>query len=89
MMIAIFSLAIFLAFYRKHFEELSQRILNVLYIKLAILNIVNAFLMFTAMLLNISKAKLSSAAVKAFVQIKIFPQLLIFITFLLTVITQS
>ena len=82
MIIAIISLAMFLAFYSKHYQELSQRVLNVLYAKLALLSIVNAILMFSVLMVDLSKPDLSAEAVKIIVVFNLFIWLFIITTFL-------
>ena len=67
----IISLAIFLAYIIKFREELSQRILNVLYSKLAIYNLLSTIILFVEIMWHQGELRLSSSF-KIFVQIRMF-----------------
>ena len=71
MTVTIMSLAIFLAYIKKNREELSLRILNVLYFKLTIFNLLSIFILFMEILWHQGEFKLTTSF-KIFVQIRMF-----------------
>ena len=79
--VTITSLAVFLAYFKKHYDELSQRILNVLYAKLAVLDIVNAILMSTEIIVKFLRPSFSST-VDILWQSTLYFRLFLFTTFL-------
>ena len=71
--ITVTSLAIFLAFYKKHADQLCQRILNMLYAKLVVLSIVDAIVMFTQICMNLSKFGITvKMVIQIFLYIRLF-----------------
>ena len=82
MTITITSLVIFLAFYKKHYEELSQRILNVLYAKLAVLSIANAIVSIITVIKSLPNPTKLTEEDKLLGQIMLYVRLYTYITFL-------
>ena len=84
MLVILISIAIFLAYIKKKFydyEELSERILNVLYTKLAILNSISAMLIFVEIVLRDSGMVLNEG-LRIFVQMRVFFAFITVMTFL-------
>ena len=71
MTVTVMSLAIFLAYIKKNKEELSLRILNVLYSKLAIFNLLSTIIFFVEIIWHQEEVQLTESF-KTFVQIRMF-----------------